>query len=183
MTESTTPEDADGGVFERFSLRPVPPGDLSRRLDDGSTLEVLDLPGYLDRPLELDTGVGLSLYRLVQLFGTPNGPRGVAGGDQRDRETTTWLYVFAVNYDRRPGDDDGVPSSFLLALYDYATEPSVGIVDWHEDGAGEIREPVTDAADAPAVTPPPEAFAETVVELALSLVEEPVPATYRDLWT
>lgn len=184
--------EADQDYFRRFDLSPVDPAAVRGRLDAGHSLEVADLPLSLGRQLVPEPETGTALYRLVQLFGTPNVPGTEAGEpDQRERYRSTWTYLFDVTYDPRPeeGDGDGddgdgnpaVPESLLLAVYDYETDVSVGITGWHDDGAGVVREPV--AADETTAPPTvPDEFAETLVTLGLSIIEEPVPATYEDVW-
>lgn len=184
--------------FERFSVEPADPQAIQRRLAEGQVLETLDVPSHLDRDLSVEPGTGLVLYRLVQLFGTPNVPGRVAGGDQADRNVTTWQYLFDVTFesegeeDQEPGDEED-PERFLLSIYDYRTGVSVGLSAWREreskrprnvDGVSElgVRPPTGTPVDCPGVDPPDEEFLEGLLQLALNVVEEPVPATYKELW-
>jgi hypothetical protein len=179
--------------FDRFTVEPASPTEIGRRLD-GAALATLDIPDLLDRKLVAEVETGVALYRLVQLFGTPNVPVGVAGAPQSDRESTTWQYLFAVSFDAE-GTDVDAPTEFLLSIYDYRTDVSVGLSAWAdrgigadrsgdepagEDGAG-VRDPTGDPTGWPARIPD-ETFLVGLVELALNVTEEPVPATYKRLW-
>lgn len=166
--------------FQRFDLEPVDPRTIAERFDADDSLEIADLPLTVGRQVVPEPETGTALYRLVQLFGTPNVP-GVEAGvpDQRTRYRSTWTYLFRVTYDRRPDDD--VPGEFLLAIYDYETDVSVGLAGWRDDGEGAVHEPVmADETDVPPRVP--DEFASDIVKLALSVIEEPVPATYEDVW-
>lgn len=168
--------------FQRFSLTPTPPREINEQLADGAALETMDLPSYLGTKARTDCETGVALYRLVQLWGTPNGPGMTAGAMQVDRERTTWQYLFDVAYDRRAEDAETVPASFRLSVYDYKTDVSAGLWDLvpTDDGDGTVREPAESALES--VSPPPDAFLEGVVSLVLNMVEEAVPSTYQELW-
>lgn len=170
--------------FERFTLRPVDPDDIAVSLEAGAALETVDVPSFLERKLVpmVDTGAGL--YRLIQLFGLPNVPGLEAGGGalERERDRTTWQYLFRVAYDPGPEDED-VPETFLLSVYDYKTDISCGLSGWREEGGGAVREPVADPGEAAAVSMPDPEFLVGLAQLVLNLIEDPVPATYEGLWT
>lgn len=175
--------------FEQFTLRPVPPDEIRTRDEAGETLAVLDIPSYLSRSLASSVDTGTALYRLVQLFGTPNVPGLEAGAHQPERSTMTWQYLLRAEYRPEEGDDDDGPplpeeaAEFLLSVYDFKTNLSVGIAGWT---SGEGREP--GAAAAPSGTLPAgmelpdERFLVPAAQLVLSMVEEPVAATYKELW-
>lgn len=168
--------------FERFDLSPVDPEEIDERVASGAVLETLDLPSHLNRQLIVEPETGVALYRLVQLFGTPNVRCWTAGGEMPERGATTWLYLFEVVY--RPAD--GADRTFLLSVYDDRTNVSAGLSCWSEGASG------SDADAAPVgtpgetvpegVEPPDEEFCEGLVQLVLNLLEEPVPATYKELW-
>ncbi|WP_227352948.1 hypothetical protein [Haladaptatus salinisoli] len=195
MVDNREPERdfADADWFDRFTVEPVSPEEIERRLPE-SALTTLDIPSHLDRKLATEVETGTALYRLVQLFGTPNVPGVEAGADQRDREKTTWQYLFAVAYD--PSEDDraerreeDVPTEFLLSMYDHKTDLSVGLSAWVDvdrDGrsaprVGGVHEPVSSATEWPNAVPDAD-FLVGVVQLALNVTEEPVLATYKQLW-
>lgn len=168
--------------YQRFDLTPTPPGLINEELRSGAAIETMDLPGYLGHPAETDCETGVALYRLVQLWGTPNVPGRTAGAMELDRDRTTWQYLFDVEYDRREADESSVPSSFRLSVYDYKTDVSAGLSGFGEPDGGDwaIEEP--QEAAVPSVTPPPDDFLKGVVGLALNMVDEAVPATYKELW-
>lgn len=179
----------DLAFFKRFTLEPVAPTKIESHLDSGKHLSTLDIPTYLDRQLVAGVETGTALYRLVQLFGTPNVPGVTAGASQRERETTTWQYLFQVTFDRE-GEEapimnvENAPEEFLLSVYDYKTNVSTGLSAWHsvDEEKRMILEPTGDPAACPAVSPPSDDFLVSVVQLVLNMIEESVPATFKGLW-
>lgn len=173
-------EESDLDRFERFAIEPVRPEAIEERRREAA-LETLDVPRHLGRKLVVETGTGNALYRLVQLFGTPNVSGLEAGASSRERGPTTWQYLFAVTYELGPDED--APTDLLLSIYDYKTDVSTGLSIWNEgtDAEPGIRDPVE--TKSPTMEPVPDAeFLETVVQLVLNVVEEPVSATYEGLW-
>ena len=185
----------DLAFFERFTLEPVSPATIQSHLDRDECLASLDIPTYLDRQLVTEIETGSAFYRLVQLFGTPNVPGLTAGAPQRERETTTWQYLFHVSFDQEDGDGDenasrsanenpDAPEEFLLSVYDYKTDVSTGLSAWEPvtEETRLIREPTDDPAACPGVSPPSDDFLVSVVQLVLNMTEEPVPATFKGIW-
>lgn len=170
--------------FDRFTVEPVDPNEIRERLDRGKVLETVDIPEYLGRKLVVDPEAGLVLYRLVQLFGTPNVPKFEAGGNATERDVTTWQYLFRVTFD--PERNDEPVEEFLVSVYDFKTDPSTGLSTWRDPGEHpperQLRPPTGSAADCRAVELPDEEFLTGIVQLILNVIEEPVPATYKDLW-
>ena len=168
--------------YQRFTLRPTAPGEINERLADGGAIETTDIPTYLGRKAHTDCETGVALYRLVQLWGTPNVPGMTAGAMQLERDRTTWQYLFDVEYDRAEDDDPDVPTSFRLSVYDYKTDVSAGLSGFGtaEDSVGTVCEPTE--AVVGSVTVPPEAFLEGVMGLVLNMVDEAVPATFQERW-
>lgn len=168
--------------FQRFTLTPTHPAAVSERLRDGATLETTDIPSYLGSKAETDCETGVALYRLVELWGTPNVPGMTAGAMELERDRRTWQYLFDVDYDPRPEDGEAVPDSFRLSVYDYKTDVSAGLSGFGPTGndVGAVHEPSEDVV-AP-VSVPPDEFLEGVMALALNMVDQPVPATYKELW-
>lgn len=172
---------------ERFTVEPVPPGAIRERIDNGDVLATTDVPDYLDRPIACDADTSIALYRLVQLFGTPNVPGLEAGADQPIRHERTWQYLFRVVY--RPEAEDGSrppvgteDREYLLSVYDFRTNLSVGISEWVGPEGGPrngVEEP--SAEPLPSGSMPDEAMLEMLVQLVLSTVEHVVEATYEDL--
>jgi len=180
--------------LQGFTLQPVAPEAIEARLAAGDRLAVVDLPGRLDRRLHVDAGTGTVLYRLVELFGTPNVPGFEAGADQPPRERTTWRYLFETTYEPVPegeiGIDDGetavwaTPRECLVAVYDWKTNVSVGVATWEpaglDDRAAQLPEPGADGDLPPGVDAEP--FLVGLVQLVVATVEEPVGATYEGQW-
>lgn len=167
--------------FERFEVEPVAPGAVRDRIDAGDQLATMDLPSHLGRGVTVADGTALVLYRLVQLFGTPNVPGLEAGADQPDRERTTWHYLFRADY---AGGDDEPDRELLVSAYDYKTNFSVGLSRWRtpdEPPARAVPEPVEEPIDLPAAPLDDEQFLVGVVQLLLHVVEQPVEATFKGL--
>lgn len=168
--------------YARFSLTPVDPAAIQARLDGGETLDTMDLPTYLSQQALTDCETGVGLYRLVQLWGTPNVPGRVAGAIEADRSRTTWQYLFDVSYDRGPDDDPAVPERFLLSVYDYKTDISAGLSRFVEPSSSEGSVDEPHETGFPADELPPDPFLTGVVGLVLNMVDEAVPATFKELW-
>lgn len=162
--------------FERFDLRPVAPATVTDHVEAGDVLRTVDLPTNLNRKLVVEPGTGMALYRLVQLFGTPNVDVWIAGSEMPDRDVTTWQYLFDVTFTPEEGTD----REFLLSVYDYKTDVSVGLSVWESGGDRPVAAP-TDSAPA-GLELPEESFREGLVQLTLNMLEEPVPATHKELW-
>lgn len=163
--------------FERFDMRPVDPATVDDRIDDGHVLRTVDLPQSLNRGLAVDPSTGMAMYRLTQLFGTPNVDVWTAGSEMAERDVSTWQYLFEVVFSSEEGEDE----EFLLSIYDYKTDVSVGLSTWDESG-GERPVPAPTGAAPEGFELPDEEFREGLVQLTLNVLEEPVPATHEDLW-
>ena len=167
-------------LAEQFTVAPVSPTVIRDRLDDGAVLVTTDVPGYLDRPIASDVDTAIALYRLVQLFGTPNVAGLEAGADQPERERTTWQYLFRVEF--TPEDDGaGEPREHLLSVYDNRTNLSVGVSEWATGVDGPRRVPEPSAEPLPSGAMPDDEFLVMLVKLVLSTVEHAVEATYEGL--
>lgn len=172
--------------LEEFELRPVQPDAIRSAVADGQQLVTMDIPEYLGRSLAPTVDTGTGLYRLVQLFGTPNVPGLAAGADQPDRVKTTWHYLFRATHDpttreepRFEAPDGG--SEHLLSVYDLKTNLSVGLSTWVSAEGNRIAlEP--EATPLPDVELPDGDFMVALVQLVLSAVEHAVSATYKELW-
>lgn len=172
---------------ERFTLRPVPPEQVSEAAATGRTLHTMDVPQYTGRSLAPTVDTGTALYRLVQLFGTPNVPGLEAGAAQPTRERTTWQYLFSVVYSPPEGEEEppvaapAEETELLLSAYDYKTNLSVGLSEWQPTN-GERTAAEPSGEPLPGGDLPDEAFLVVLVQLVLSSVEHPVEATYQELW-
>lgn len=168
--------------FQRFTLQPTAPSEIAGRLRGGEAIETTDIPSYLGPKAQTECETGVALYRLVQLWGTPNVPGLTAGAMELERDRRTWQYLFDVDYEPRPEDVEAVPKSFRLSVYDYKTDVSAGLSGFGPTGndIGAVHEPSEDVVES--VSVPPDDFLEGVMALALNMVDQPVPATYKELW-
>lgn len=162
--------------LREFTLVPVPREEIRRRYSDGQELRELNLreertdvsvalnPGPPSSDRNLD--VGMVLYRLVQLFGTPQVPGFEAGGDVSDREDTTFKYLFRL---LREADVDGsLPEEWLVTVFDSHVDFGVGLAAWSGDGV----DPADYGDDVVLVT----------LALATNVVTEPVTCVYEEKW-
>lgn len=184
-------------MAERVSMEPVDPAAIEERLDGGEVLVTTDIPSYLGRSIAVEADTAIGLYRLVQLFGTPNVPGLEAGADQPQREQTTWQYLFEFTIEppADPGDapgagtesreigtaDAGGATTHLVSVYDRRTNLSVGVSEFHPDADARRPGPEPTADPLPSGEVPDEADLELVVKLVLSTVEHAVEATYEGL--
>lgn len=168
---------------ERITMAPVPPAEIAER-GEAATLLTTDIPTYLDSGLAPSADCSIALYRLVQLFGTPNVPGLEAGADQHSRERTTWQYLFRVVDE--PESEDEPTREFLLSVYDDRTNVSAGLSAWqsHDEGApvpGGDRVSVEPSGEPLPSGLPEDDYCRDVVRLVLSTVEHAVEATYKGL--
>ena len=163
---------------QQVTLEPVAPGRIRERADAGETLATTGIPRYLNRRIASDADTPIALYRLVQLFGTPNVPGLEAGADQPERERRTWQYLFRVTYD----PEDEPERELLLSVYDDRTNLSVGVSEWYDpEDSPERLAPEPTGDPLPSGDMPAEDTLVTLVKLVLSTVEHAVEATYEDL--
>lgn len=173
--------------LEEYNIQPVSPAEIVDRRDAGEVLVSFDAPAYIGRKLFTKTETGMILYRLVQLFGTPNVPGLEAGTDQPDRETRTWQYLFEASYE----PEDGEGWSRLVSVYDHKTNVSVGLSEWRDPDEGlpeavDGEYPFPEAIEAEEIPSwldtPDEEELKLLVAMVRLTVEHAVEATYKDLW-
>ncbi|WP_224447250.1 hypothetical protein [Haloprofundus salilacus] len=167
------PDAPDLETLGDLTLEPVPDDEIRRRLDEEDELledqlrERDDVDAYVELNRRAEGGeygdIGTALYRLVQLFGTPQVPGYEAGGDLRDRTDETFKYLFRVG-----ADSEELPESWLVTVHDWHVDLGVGLAAWKSDG--------TDPAEMGAGV--------GLVSLALvtNVVTEPVECEYKDIW-
>ena len=162
--------------LREFTLVPVAREEIEARYADGEDLRELNLreergdvyvelnPNPDESGATLD--IGMVLYRLVQLFGTPQVPGYEAGGDVSGREDTTFKYLFRVS---RNGDGDGsLPAEWLVTVFDSHVDLGVGLAGW----SGDDVDPAEYGDDVVLVS----------LALATNVVTEPVTCAYEDKW-
>lgn len=166
------PYDLDPPTAEwlgQVTAAPVAPDAVRERLAD-ARLVTADIPSHLGDRAAGRVDPNVALYRLTQLFGTPNVPGREAGADQPERYRTTWQYLFRVTEAEEAGRE------WLLSVYDYETELSAGVARFERDEGPRLPEPRAAGRDAAL---PDEETARRLVVLALQLVTDPVQATYE----
>mgnify|MGYP006882768229 CR=1 FL=1 len=163
--------------LQQLTLVPVDPSEIRSRFENGEQLRELNVLAERDdllvnltkNPLEegVNTDVGDALYRLIQLFGTPQVPGFEAGTDVSDREDTTFKYLFRVVTEGE-FDDRQLPDEWLVTAFDYRVGLGVGLAAWESDD--------TDPAD----------YGDDVnvvsVALLTNVTTEPVQCEYADKW-
>jgi len=163
--------------LREFTMVPGSREEILSRREEGATLEEVNLREARDdvhielEPDPTDRGsyddMGTALYRLVQLFGTPNVPGYDAGDDLSDRDDTTFKYLIRV-INESDADERTLPDEWLITVYDYHVELGVGIAAWDDDAtdAGEYDDAVEIVSMA----------------LATNIVTEPLQCVYKDKW-
>ncbi|KTG09936.1 hypothetical protein AUR64_09955 [Haloprofundus marisrubri] len=167
------PDAPDLETLGDITLEPVSADEIRQRLDDGDTLledqlrERDDIDAYVELNRRTQGGeygdIGTALYRLVQLFGTPQLPGYEAGSDISERSDETFKYLFRVS-----ADSEELPDEWLVTVHDWHVDLGVCLAGWESDGA------------APAEMD----TAVGLVSLALvtNVVTEPVQCEFKDIW-
>lgn len=154
-----------------FVVEPVPPAEIRERRDRGQFLVETNLMEHdeVDAYVELgdpergvQENIGTVLYRLVQLFGTPQLPEFHAGTDISDRTDTTFKYLLKVH---EGPHDGGTGREWLITVHDWHVRLGVSLAAWSDDPEG-----------GPAVDP-----VEAIPLLALvsNAVTEPVECEFE----
>ncbi|WP_277553199.1 hypothetical protein [Halobaculum limi] len=162
--------------LQEFTLVPVAREEITARQDEGAELREVNLrESREDVYVELDPDptergahddIGTALYRLVQLFGTPNVPGYDAGDDLSTREDTTFKYVFRL-VNGADEEDRTLPDEWLVTAFDWHTELGVGIAGWDDE---------TDPAAYDG------AVGLVTLALLTNVVSEPVECVFKDKW-
>lgn len=168
------PDAPDMDQLRNLVLEPVPRAEIERRRADGETLledvvnEREDLDVYApmsEAPGEPTKGdVGTGLYRLVQLFGTPQFPEFMAGEDISDREKTTYKYLFRASVE---DDVEELPDEWLMTIMDWKVRVGVGVATW----ASEDEDFTADST-----------VALTSMALAQNVTSEAIQCDFKDIW-
>lgn len=164
--EAPSPEE-----LGEFVVEPVPLETIRERRERGEHLVETNLLEHdevnvyveLDDPGPGHENVGTVLYRLVQLFGTPQFPEFFAGNDITDRADTTFKYLLEVH----ETDEDGRSErNWLVTVHDWHVRFGVSLAAWSED-----------PDDEPAVEP---TEAVPLVALLTNAVTEPVECEFEE---
>jgi hypothetical protein len=169
------PDAPDPELLQDIFIEPIPLEEIERKRDEGSLLvednirerEDLDVIAYLSPEAngEDAVSVGIGLYRLIQLFGTPQMPEYHAGEDISSRTDETFKYLFRA-YREEADENDELPEEWLFTIHDSSVRYAASVAEWRDDD-----EPFT--AD--------DQVALTTYALAQQLVAEPVEAVYEDV--
>jgi hypothetical protein len=145
----THPDAPDREDLGDFLVEPVPTDDIEERRAAGeelieyNVLEADDLDVYAELdPEPFEPGhddIGTILYRLVQLFGTPQFPEYRAGADISHREDTTFKYLFTLK--EGASDPEAEPDDqWLITVHDWHVGLGVSLAEWREGAASEEEE-------------------------------------------
>ncbi|ODR82313.1 hypothetical protein BG842_00945 [Haladaptatus sp. W1] len=167
------PDSPDFEDLQDLLIEPVSRSEIEARRDDGDVLvednvrerEDLNVVAYLsgDPDAAETDNIGVPLYRLVQLFGTPQLPELQAGEDISGRMDSTFKYLFRVTHKGTPGE---LPTEWLMTIHDSHVRFAASVAEWR-DAETEFT------ADSK--------LALTTYALALELVLEPVECVYEGL--
>lgn len=167
------PDAPDVEQLSDVIVEPVAPKTIERHRTDGQVLveddvrerEDLDVHAHLsEEPGEaVNEDVGTALYRLVQLFGTPQLPEYRAGTDLSERDDTTFKYLLRARLEE---SGDELPNEWLITVQDWHVELGVSVAAWRD-------EPVEFTADAKT--------ALASLALAHNIVNQPVQCEYKDI--
>ncbi|WP_158057448.1 hypothetical protein [Halorussus halophilus] len=168
------PDAPDFEQLQNVVLDPVTQEEIQRRRHDGEVLveDVVNERDDLDvrapvsnEPGEpIDGDVGTVLYRLVQLFGTPQFPEYMAGEDISDRHETTYKYLFRA---RVEDDSDELPDEWLMTIQDWRVELGVSVAEWRDSDESFTADSTT---------------ALTSLTLAQNVTASAVECDYEDIW-
>ena len=169
------PDAPDPELLQNVVVEPIPVAEIERKREEEKVLvednvrerEDLDVIAYLstDPSGEDAVSVGVGLYRLIQLFGTPQISDYHAGEDISDRTDETFKYLFRAS--REDGaEDDELPEEWLFTVHDSHVRYAASVAEWRDDD-----EEFT--AD--------DQVALTSYALAQSLAAQPVEAVYEDI--
>lgn len=129
------PDAPDFAELGEFVVEPVAPDEIRERRDAGDELHeenLLEADG-VDAYVHLDPDpmeptrsldIGIALYRLVQLFGTPQFPEYMAGNDISWREDEVFKFLLEVT--REEADD-----RWLITVHDYKVSLGVSLAAWN----------------------------------------------------
>lgn len=161
-----------------FVVEPVAPDVIrDNRENEGlalvetNLLEHPDIDAYIELgdPNAPANDIGTVLYRLVQIFGTPQLPEYAAGRDISWRSDDTFKYLLRV---RRGATEDSpadqADGQWLVTVFDHHVRVGVGLAEWREDPTAELS---VDPAEA-----------IPILAVIANGVREPVACEYDDAW-
>ena len=132
-----------------YVIDAIDPDKIQKKREDGLTLveenllEHEDVDAFINLNDPGKTGmvdVGTVLYRLIQIFGTPQMPEYQAGNDISWRTDETFKYLLRVRkgVDQEAiaeGKDEDLEADgeWLVTVFDHRVRLGVGLAKWDED--------------------------------------------------
>ena len=158
--------------LQDLTLVPIPPAEIDDRRAQGQQLREVNLMDDNDdvvvhlnkTPMEEETNadIGTALYRLTQLFGTPQLSEFSAGTDVSDRGDTTFKYLFELQTGEAA---ENLPDSWLVTVFDHHVRLGVGLASWDGEPSGYDKQ-----------------VALVSIALVTNVTTEPVQCEYKDKW-
>lgn len=176
----THPDAPDPELFREseFLVEPIPLDEIEQKREQGMVLvednvrerDDLNVMAYIsDDPSGQNAqSVGIGLYRLVQLFGTPQLPEYRAGEDITHRTDEVFKYLFRARFEEDARPDEEFPEEWLFTVHDSHVRFAASVAEWR------------DQTDDTSFTADDE-LALTTYALAQQLVVEPIPCVYEDM--
>lgn len=166
------PDAPDPESLQDVTVEPVPADEIARKRDSGQVLvednvrerDDLDVIAYLSpEPNGEDAvDIGTGLYRLIQMFGTPQLSEYHAGEDISWRTDETFKYLFRAS--RESSEDDDIPEEWLFTVHDSHVRYAASVAEWRETDDEFVAD---------------DQVALTTYVLAQQIVAEPVQAVYE----
>ncbi|WP_227354755.1 hypothetical protein [Haladaptatus salinisoli] len=167
------PDAPDFEELRDIVVEPVPRAEIETRRADGGVLvednvrerDDLNVVAYIGPETDGTEAehVGIPLYRLVQLFGTPQFPEFQAGEDIGWRTDETFKYLLRVKHKGTRGE---LPPKWLMTIHDSHVRFAASVAEWRDDDA----EFTADST-----------LALTTYALAQQIVLEPVECVYEGI--
>ncbi|KZN22824.1 hypothetical protein A4G99_17095 [Haladaptatus sp. R4] len=165
------PDAPDFEELQDILVEPVPRSEIEARRENGALLiednvrerEDLNVVAYVsdDSDGTNANDIGVPLFRLIQLFGTPQLPEFQAGEDISGRRDATFKYLFRVT---NKGDPVELPSEWLMTIHDSHVRFAASVAEWRDENTDFVADPKLALAS---------------YALALQLVLDPVECVYE----
>lgn len=172
------PDAPDPELFKNAEIvvEPVTQEEIEQKRDAGNVLvednirnrNDLNVTAYINPNPDSEEyqSVGVGLYRLIQLFGTPQFPEYRAGEDISHRTDEVFKYLFraSIGEDVQPSED--FPDEWLLTIHDSHVRFAASVAEWRDEESEFTAD---------------DDLALTTYALAQQLVADPVPCIYEDI--
>ncbi|WP_458206359.1 hypothetical protein [Haladaptatus sp. NG-SE-30] len=134
------PDAPDFEELQDIVVEPIPREEIEARRADGEVLvednvrerDDLNVVAYISPGTDGadEDNIGVPLYRLVQMFGTPQFPEYQAGEDISWRTDETFKYLFRVMH---KGEADELPTEWLMTIHDSHVRFAASVAEWRDD--------------------------------------------------